>query len=95
MGPVYKVEGEPIHILEGDVVKVIFQCCVCSSVKSLAESSGIVAAGVQPPAKNYQTLSDLRKLGNLQIVKSVSEHVDRVTNKVNVRHISQVLLAGV
>ena len=46
MGPVYKVEGEPIHILEGDVVKVIFQCCVCSSVKSLAESSSIVAAGV-------------------------------------------------
>ena len=44
---------------------------------------------------NIIKLSDLRNSGNLQIVKSVSEHVDRVTNKVNVRHISQVLLAGV
>ena len=93
MSPIYKVEGESIHIMEGDIVKVILQRCVGSAVKSMAESRGIVTTGVQPAGKIIK-ISDLRNSGNLQIVKSVGEHVDRVTDKVNVGHISQVLLAG-
>ena len=52
MSPIYKVEGESIHIMEGDIVKVIFQRCVSSAVKSLAESRGIVATGIQPSGEN-------------------------------------------
>ena len=56
MSSIYKVEGESIHIMESDIVKVIFQRCVSSAVKSLAESRGVVTTGIQPAGKNYQTL---------------------------------------
>ena len=64
MGPIYEMEGESINIMEGDIVEIIFQRCVSSAVKSLAESRGIVATSVQPAGENYQTLSSekLREL---------------------------------
>ena len=93
MGSINKMEGESVNIMEGHIVKIIFQICVSSVVKPWAELRGIVTTGVQPAGKIIK-LSDLRNSGNLQIVKSVGEHVDRVTDKVNVGHISQVLLAG-
>ena len=93
MGSIHKMERESINITEGDIVKIIFQGGVSSVVKSLADLRGVVTTGVQPTGEN-QNQNPLRNSGNLQIVKSVSEHVDSVTDKVNVRNISQVLQSG-
>ena len=89
MGSIYKMEGKPINIPESNIVKIILQRCVGSAVKSLAELGGIVTTGVQPTGR--KSSEKLRNSGNLQIVKSVGEHVDSVADKVDVGHIGQVL----
>ena len=63
MGSIYKMERKSINILEGDIVKIILQCCVGSAVKSLAKLRGIVTTGVQPTGEKYQNLTQkLREL---------------------------------
>ena len=95
MGPIYEMEGKSINIMEGDIVEIIFQRCVGSAVKSLTEPGGSGTTGVQPAEERIKlNFGHLRNSGHLQIVKSVGEHIDRVTDKVNVGHITRVLLAG-
>ena len=53
MGSIYKMEGESVNIMEGHIVKIIFQICVSSVVKPRAELRGIVTTGVQPTERNY------------------------------------------
>ena len=53
MGSIYKMEGESVNIMEGHIVKIIFQICVSSVVKPWAELRGIVTTGVQPTERNY------------------------------------------
>ena len=59
MGPIYEMEGESINIMEGDVVEIIFQRCVCSAVKPLAEPGGSVTTGVLPPEEIIKLNSQL------------------------------------
>ena len=54
MGSIHKMKGESINIMEGDIVKIIFQGGVCSVVKSLTDLRGVVTTGVQPTGENDQ-----------------------------------------
>ena len=63
MGSIYKMEGKPINIPEGDIVKIILQRCVRSAVKSLAELRGIVTTGIPPTGEKYKYFAQkLREL---------------------------------